>query len=103
MTTHYKSRPIHPGIIFKQRVIDKLGLSISQAADYLGVSRPTMSKFCSGSTPCTQNLALRIASATGSSVTLWINLQAAWDGWVAEKMTPPQVTQFPRTKPALCN
>ena len=103
MTRYYSRRPIHPGLIFKRRVLDKLGLTIRQSADYLGVSRPTMSKFCNGSSPCTQNLALRIAEATGSRVTVWINLQAAWDAWTAEQMTPPQVTKFPGAKIEMIN
>ncbi|MFT4928119.1 MAG: addiction module HigA family antidote [Phenylobacterium sp.] len=100
MTEQRTRKPTHPGLIFKRRVLDKLGLSIKQSADYLGVSRTTMSKFCNGSTPCTQNLARRIAEATDSNVAVWINLQAAFDTWCAEQMEPPKVIRFPQEQAA---
>ena len=88
-------KPTHPGFIFKRRVLDRLDMSITQAAKYLGVSRTIMSQFCNGHTPCTQGLARRIAEATGSNVAVWINLQSALDTWDAENMETPQVTKFP--------
>ena len=88
-------KPTHPGLIFKRRVLDRLGLSIQQSADYLGLSRQTMSKFCNGGSPCTLKMARHIAEATGSNVAVWINLQAALDAWEAEHMDAPKVTKFP--------
>ncbi|MFQ2171902.1 HigA family addiction module antitoxin [Aeromonas rivipollensis] len=95
MTEKRIRKPTHPGLVFKRRVLARLGLSIQQAADYLGLSRQTMSKFCNGTSPCTQNLARRIAEATGSNVAVWINMQAALDAWEAENMETPVVTKFP--------
>ena len=88
-------KPTHPGLIFKRRVLDRLGLSIQQSADYLGLSRQTMSKFCNGGSPCTLKMARHIAEATGSNVAVWNNLQAALDAWEAEHMDAPKVTKFP--------
>ena len=95
MSENCTQRPIHPGVIFKRKVLDPLGLSIKQSADYLAVSRPTMSKFCNGVSPCTQNLAIRIAEATNSRIADWLSLQAAYDTWHAEQMERPKVTKFP--------
>lgn len=95
MTEKRLRQPTHPGFIFKRRILDRLNMSIAQAAGYLGVSRQTISKFCNGHSPCTQSLARRIAEATGSTVALWINLQAAHDAWGAEQMECPVITRFP--------
>ena len=90
-----KRQPAHPGPLFKRQVLDRLGMSITQAADYLGLSRTTLSKFCNGSTPCTVDIARRIAFAIDSNVGVWINLQANYDAWLAEQSEPPKVTRFP--------
>ena len=95
MTEKRLRKPTHPGLIFKRQILARLGLSIQQSADYLGVSRQTMSKFCNGATPCSLGLARRIADATGGNVAFWINLQAAVDAWEAENMDAPKVTRFP--------
>lgn len=95
MTETRIRKPTHPGLIFKRRVLDRLGLTIQQSADYLGLSRQTMSKFCNGASPCTMKMARHIAEATGSNVAVWINLQAAVDAWEAEHMEAPKVTRFP--------
>lgn len=95
MTEKRIRKPTHPGLIFKRQVLERLGLSIQQAAGYLGVSRQTLSRFCNGSLPCTQNLARRIAEATDSNVAVWINLQASVDAWEAEHMEAPAVSKFP--------
>ncbi len=100
MTQKRLRQPVHPGLLFKRNVLDRLGMSIKQSADYLGVSRQTMSKFCNGNSPCTQSLARRIAEATGSNVAVWINLQAAFDAWGAEQMEKPIVTRFPEQQVA---
>lgn len=88
-------KPTHPGFIFKRRILDRLEMTITQAAKYLGVSRVTMSNFCNGKSPCTHELARRIAEATGSNVAVWINMQANLDTWEAEHMAKPSVTKFP--------
>jgi addiction module HigA family antidote len=89
-------KPTHPGFIFKRRILDRHELSIAQAAKFLHVSRQTLSKFCNGKCPCSLDLASRISTATGSTVALWINLQAAYDTWQAEQIEHPEVTLFPQ-------
>ncbi len=86
--------PTLPGIIFKDRFIDELGLSISLAAKYLGVHRLTLSKFISGQSVCTPEMASRIAQATGTNSAFWVNLQAAHDTWKANQIEN-EVTTFP--------
>ena len=93
-------KPTHPGFIFKRRILARNELSITQAAKYLKVSRQTLSKFCNGDCSCSLDLASRIATATGSTVALWINLQAAYDTWQAEQIEHPEVILFPQEQVA---
>jgi addiction module HigA family antidote len=82
-------KPAHPGEFFKLTVLDERGLSIASAAEHLGISRKTMSKFANGKARCSSTMARRIAESTGTSVFLWINMQAKLDIWNAENMDKP--------------
>ena len=86
MTRQRTRKPTHPGIVFKTDVLDALDLSISKAADIIGISRKHLSAFVNGNVPCSKELAQRIAIATETSVASWLNMQNALDVWEAEKM-----------------
>ena len=86
MTRQRTRKPTHPGIVFKKDVLDELDLSISKAADILGISRKHLSGFVNGHVPCSKDMAQRIAIATETSVASWLNMQNALDVWEAEKM-----------------
>jgi addiction module HigA family antidote len=87
-------QPSHPGEIFKNQILSRYDLSISEAARRLGVSRKHLTNFCNAHVPCSTDLAQRIAVATGSGVAMWINLQAAYDTWAAEHREAPDVQSF---------
>jgi addiction module HigA family antidote len=61
-----------------------LGLSVTQAAGAMGLSRKHLSAFTNGRVSCTRELAQRLAKATDTSVASWLNLQTAVDVWEAE-------------------
>lgn len=77
-------KPSHPGFVFKQDVLEPLGLSVTQAAEAMGVSRKHLSAFTNGRVACSRELAQRLAKATDTSVASWLNLQTALDVWDAE-------------------
>jgi len=62
MTRQRTRKPTHPGIVFKTDVLDALDLSISKAADIIGISRKHLSAFVNGNVPCSKELAQRIAA-----------------------------------------
>lgn len=84
MTRVRKRKPSHPGKVFKLDVLDPLGLSLTQAAKALGVSRKHLSAFVNERTACSKDLAQRLAKATDTSVASWLNMQTALDVWEAE-------------------
>ena len=82
-------KPSHPGEFFKFTVLDERGISITSAAEYLGVTRKALSEFVNGKTKCSHAMARRLAESTGTGVAIWINMQAKLDTWEAENMEKP--------------
>ncbi|WP_372613384.1 HigA family addiction module antitoxin [Halomonas sp.] len=84
MPRQRQRKPSHPGIVFKLDVLEPLGLSVTQAAGAMGLSRKHLSAFTNGRVACSRELAQRLAKATDTSVASWLNLQTAVDVWEAE-------------------
>lgn len=84
------NKPTHPGIFLKKSVLDERGISITEGANYLGVSRKSLSEFVNGKAKCSTTMARRISVSTGSEVSFWINMQNNLDIWEAERMKPPR-------------
>ena len=72
----------HPGIIFKTRVLDRHGISISEAARKLKINRPHLNNFTKGKVSVTVSLAMRLEKATGITSGFWMNLQKTYDLYV---------------------
>jgi antitoxin HigA-1 len=78
MTMH---NPAHPGEVLKELFIEPLGLSVTEAAERLGVARKTVSKIVNGHGVITAEMALRLEIVFGSTAQTWLNMQAAYDLW----------------------
>lgn len=78
--------PAHPGEILKELVIEPLGLTITDVAAHLNVSRKTLSKVLNGRGAVTPEMALRLELAFGNpSADHWLRLQSAFDLWRARE------------------
>ena len=77
--------PPHPGEIIKGLWLDPQGVSITEAAQAMGVSRKTLSKIVNGRGRVTPEIALRLSIALGSSAESWLGHQAAYDLWEVEQ------------------
>ncbi len=74
--------PAHPGEIIKDLVIESLGLTITDVASHLGVSRKTLSKVLNARGSVTPEMAVRLELAFGKpSADHWLRLQNAYDLW----------------------
>lgn len=74
--------PAHPGEILKELVLEPLGLSVTDSAEHLGISRKTLSKVLNGRGAITPEMALRLELAFGKpSANHWLRLQNAYDLW----------------------
>lgn len=84
----------HPGEILRTEIIDGRGLTISKAAELLGVTRPTLSNILNGKASITPNIALRVAAVFGGTAKFWIRLQSSYDLDIARKIfikNPPNI------------
>lgn len=77
--------PPHPGALIKETCIEPLGLSVTEAADGLGVSRKTLSSLLNERSKVSPLMAIRLAKAFGGSPESWLTHQAYYDLWQAQK------------------
>jgi antitoxin HigA-1 len=79
--------PPHPGETLKEDILPALGLSVTDAADQLGVARPTLSKVLNGKAAISPEMALRLEQwlgvENGGRADLWLAEQASYDLWQA--------------------
>ena len=77
--------PPHPGEILRELCIEPLGLSITDAAEALGISRKTLSAILNGRSGISPEMAVRLSLAFGTSSESWLIQQSQYDLWEAEK------------------
>lgn len=77
--------PKHPGEMVNNLCLEPLGLSVTAAAKALKVSRTTFSKLINGHIGISPEMAIRLAIVFKTSEEFWMNLQAGYDLWLANK------------------
>lgn len=81
--------PVHPGAILEKDTIPAYGLTKTELAKRLGVSRVLLSRICAQKAPVTPNVALRLGALFGTGADIWFDLQARYDMWHAAKRFDP--------------
>ncbi len=71
--------PPHPGEIVRDAIENGLGLTVTAAAEGLGVSRKTLSQILNGRASITTEMAIRLEKGIGSSAAAWLRMQMAYD------------------------
>ena len=71
--------PPHPGEILKSLCLEPLGLTVTDAAQALGVSRKTLSSILNGRAGISPEMAIRLSKAFGSTPETWLRMQLAYD------------------------
>lgn len=77
--------PAHPGEVVRELCVEPLGLSVTEAAKGLGVTRKALSELLNGHSRISPEMAIRLSIAFNTSAESWINQQAKYDLWIAEK------------------
>ena len=77
--------PPHPGEVIRELCIEPLGLSVTEAAEGLGVSRKTLSAILNGRAGISAEMALRLSMAFDTSPESWLAQQSQYDLWVTKK------------------
>ena len=88
-----RRRPTHPGEVLREDVIKPLGLTVTEAAKRLGVTRKTLSALINCKASMSPEMAVRISKATRTSPESWLYMQAKLDLWLAQRK-PPEVEGF---------
>lgn len=77
--------PPHPGRIVRQECIEPLGMTITEAAERLGVTRQTLNNLVNEKAGISPEMAIRLSKAFGSSPEVWLGMQLDYDLARAEK------------------
>jgi antitoxin HigA-1 len=75
--------PPHPGGIVRRQCLEPLGLSVTKAADALGVTRQALSELVNGKSGISVDMSIRLSKAFGSTPETWLGMQMAYDLWQA--------------------
>ena len=87
--------PPHPGGIVKRQCLEPLGLTVTRAAEGLGVTRQTLSELVNERAGISVEMALRLSKAFGSTPETWLGMQMAHDLWQArDRASQIAVEQF---------
>lgn len=79
-----KRKPTHPGEILREEVLPELGITQTEFAQRLKVSRRTVSQILHEHRSVTPDMAIRLAIFLGTTPTVWLNMQNAVDVWELE-------------------
>ena len=95
----HRRPPTHPGVILREDVLPALGLSISEAARQLRVSRQTLHRILAGSSAVSPEMAVRLGKFCGNGAGLWLRMQEAFDLWHAERRLAEELDKIPAHTP----
>ena len=77
--------PPHPGEVLRELCLEPLNLTVTAAAQALGVSRKTLSSILNGRSGVSAEMAVRLSMAFDTSAESWLNQQVQYDLWQAEQ------------------
>jgi antitoxin HigA-1 len=77
--------PAHPGEVIRESCLKPLGLTVTEAANGLGVTRKTLSDLLNGRSGLSPDMAIRLEKAGWSSADAWLRMQMNWNLWQARR------------------
>lgn len=83
--------PAHPGEVLRELYLKPLGVTITQAAKAMGVTRKHVSAIVNARAPVTPDMAVRLAAVFATEPELWVNMQAQYDLWSVSRQARPKV------------
>lgn len=84
--------PAHPGEVLREYLPE--GMTVTDAAEHLGVTRQALSALLNGHSGVSAEMALRLSQALGTGPEIWLNMQVAHDLWSAEQKPRPKVKKI---------
>ena len=95
VNTRPRREPTHPGEMLREDVLPALGISVSEAARKLRVSRQTLHRILAADAAVTPDMAVRLGKFCGDGPSLWLRMQQAYDLWHAEQRLANELTKIP--------
>jgi len=80
-----KRCPMHPGEVLREDILPALGMSKSEVAEALGISRQHLTDILNEKKPVSAEVAVRFGKAFGDGTDIWLRMQAAYHAWHAER------------------
>lgn len=77
--------PTHPGEVLKELCLEPLGVTVTDAAEALGISRKTPSAILNGRAGISPEMAVRLSMAFDTTAESWLNQQVQYDLWRVER------------------
>ncbi len=91
MTRMYN--PPHPGEILKADVLPSLGLTVTEAAQQLRITRVALSRILNARAGISPDMALRLSAWLDTSAEVWLRMQVTYDLWQAGKRRRPRIVR----------
>jgi addiction module HigA family antidote len=92
--------PSHPGDILKRRVIPAVGLTVTEAAKRLQVTRQALNNVVNRKSGVSPEMAIRLSRAFGSTPEVWLGMQMAYDlAQLRSKGFAPEISPVPALRP----
>jgi antitoxin HigA-1 len=89
--------PPHPGEHIREDCLEPLKLSVTKAAELLGVKRQTLNNVINGHSGISPEMAIRLSKAFGGSPEVWLRMQMAYD--LAQAQQKAETIDVPRLTP----
>jgi antitoxin HigA-1 len=87
--------PPHPGTVLADTVLRaEGGMTVTEFAERLGVSRVALSRVINGRAAVSAELAIRLGQALGTSAEVWMGMQIACELWEASKRRRPKIKRI---------
>ena len=86
--------PPHPGEVLRDGVFTNTGLTVTDFAARLGITRVSLSRVLNGKAGISADMAVRLTAALGGRAESWLHLQASYDLWQAKKKLKQQVARI---------
>jgi addiction module HigA family antidote len=77
--------PPHPGEVLKELYLVPLGLTVTEAAKALGISRKNLSAILNGKAGISTDMALRLSQCFNTTPESWLNMQQQYNLWHTRK------------------
>lgn len=86
--------PPHPGEVLRDGVFTDTGITVTEFANRIGVTRVMLSRVLNGRAGISADMSVRLAAALGGTAESWLHMQADYDLWQAEKSLRREVAKI---------